>query len=125
MADKNQNQPTAATATPVYQHFGNRETKDFGRSRNVKVGDTFKLIGTRPDDYQGNAFTRWQFERSDKSLWEPSETKVGMWSRKYYPQHVGNPEALFNELASRGQITVTAVSMVEDDFQNKVQCVKF
>lgn len=125
MPDKNQNQPKAATATPVYQHFGNRQTKDFGRSRNVKVGDTFTLIGTRADDYQGNAFTRWQFERADKSLWEPSETKVGMWTRQYYPQHVGNPEALFNELASRGQITVTAVAMVEDDFQNKVQCVKF
>ena len=119
-------QPAPETSqTPVYRHYGNGDKARFGRSRNVRNGKQFKLVRTKEDSYNGNSFTRWVFQRPDGSEWTPSESSISWWAMEYYPDFIGKPEEFFNHLASLGNLTVSTTKIVENDFGNKVQCVKF
>jgi hypothetical protein len=113
-----------ATAKPKYVKYGSGRAQ-FGRSRNVKVGEQFILDGTESDRFNDNEFTRWRFKRSDGSKWAPSESSVSMWVREFYPQFAGKASDFFDYLVNLGQLTVSEVKVVENDFGNKVQCVKF
>lgn len=113
-----------ATAKPKYVKYGNGRAQ-FGRSRNVKVGEQFTLIRTIPDTFNGNEFTRWVFKRSDGSEWRPSESSVSMWVQIFYPEYAGKDEGFFDYLVNCGNLTVSETKVAENDFGNKVQCVKF
>ena len=113
-----------ATAKPKYVKYGNGRAQ-FGRSRNVKVGEQFTLVGKESDRFNENEFTRWTFKRPDGSKWAPSESSVSMWVREFYPQFAGKASDFFDYLVNLGQLTVSEVKIVENDFGNKVQCVKF
>ena len=113
-----------ATAKPKYVKYGSGRAQ-FGRSRNVKVGEQFTLTGTKPDSFNGNEFTRWTFKRSDGSEWAPSESSISMWVQTFYPNFAGKASDFFDYLVSLGQLTVSETKVAENDFGNKVQCVKF
>lgn len=124
--------PTAdATATPVYKHYGESRTDNFGRSRHVKIGDELRLVGTTDATNQnGRVYTRWVFKRRDGSEWTIGEGTAGMWARIYYNQFIGNPEGLFNHLVAQqgaDYLKVSDTKMVDSDYENqpKVQGVKF
>jgi hypothetical protein len=48
-----------------------------------------------------------------------------MWVQNYYPKFAGKKSEFFDYLVNLGQLTVSEVKVVENDFCNKVQCVKF